>query len=103
MGEVELAEDPDEDKTINAEPGMPSGPMSESPEAWEATMLPSPVRPSAEAIERHKSTHLPYRSWCPVCVKSEGKENAHYRKKKRMNKHTQGNTLPKMSLDYQEL
>ena len=59
IGEVEEAEDQDEDKIIHAEPDMRSGPMSESPEAREATMLPSLVRPSAEAIEKHKTTQLP--------------------------------------------
>ena len=52
IGEVEEAEDQDVDENILAEQDMPNGPMSESPEAREATVLPSPVRPSAEAIER---------------------------------------------------
>ena len=28
----------------------------------------SPGCPTYEEIERHNVTHLPYRSWCPVCV-----------------------------------
>ena len=103
IGEVEEAEDQDVDENILAEQDMPNGPMSESPEAREATVLPSPVRPSAEAIEKHKATHLPYRSWCPVCVKAKGKEDAHYRKKKRKGEQDRSNTLRKISLDYQEL
>ena len=66
-------------------------------------MLPSPVGPSAKAIEKHKATHLPYRSWCTVCVKARGKEDPHYREKKRKDEHERGNILPKTSLDYQEL
>ena len=40
--------------------------------------LNSPVEPSAEAIEQHYTNgHLPYRSWCNVCVRSKGVEAAH--------------------------
>ena len=28
-------------------------------------------------VEEHNVTHLPHRSWCPVCVKARGKEEAH--------------------------
>ena len=41
--------------------------------------LRSPIKPSAEAIAAHYTTHLPYRNWCPVCVKAKGKEDAHRR------------------------
>ena len=34
--------------------------------------LNSPFRPSAEAIAQHYTNHLPYRNWCPVCVKAKG-------------------------------
>ena len=103
IGEVEEDEDQDVDDNILAEQDMPNGPMSESPEAREATVLPSLARPSAEAIEKHKATHLHYRSWCPVCVKANGKEDAHRRKKKGKDEKDRGNALPKISLDYQEL
>ena len=43
-------------------------------------MLRSPMRPSAEDIEKHDATHLPYRTWCPPCVKAKAKEDAHPRK-----------------------
>ena len=42
--------------------------------------LPDPRLPSAEEVERHFiSGHLPYRNWCPVCVKSKGKDASHLR------------------------
>ena len=28
--------------------------------------LSSPIKPSAEDVDRHNLTHLPYRNWCPV-------------------------------------
>ena len=36
----------------------------------------SPSAPTAEEIERHNATHLPHRSWCPICIKARGKEDA---------------------------
>ena len=29
-------------------------------------------------IDEHDKTHLPYRSWCPVCVMAKGKEDGHF-------------------------
>ena len=39
-----------------------------------------PGCPSKEERERHYATHMPFRSWCPVCVQAKGKENPHWRK-----------------------
>ncbi len=39
--------------------------------------LNNPIRPSAEDVEKHYTTHYPYRSWCSICVDSKGKEDAH--------------------------
>ena len=63
--------------------------------------LPEPVRPSAEDVERHNITHLPYRNWCEVCTRAVGREDPHKRKRKR--KHEDKSELPKISMDYQEL
>ena len=41
--------------------------------------LRSPVKPSAEVIAEHYTTHLPYRNWCPVCAKAQGREDPHRR------------------------
>ncbi len=30
-----------------------------------------------EEVEHHKLTHLPYRNWCPECVKAKGKDLDH--------------------------
>ena len=37
-----------------------------------------PGDPTAEEREDHCVTHIPYRSWCPVCVKAKGRESAHH-------------------------
>ena len=36
-----------------------------------------PGLPTAQELEEHNATHLPHRSWCPVCTKARGKEDAH--------------------------
>ena len=59
-------------------------------------------RPSAEDVEAHSTTHVPYRNWCPICVRARGKEDPHQRQtgEKRLRR---GARLPKISMDYQEL
>ena len=42
-------------------------------------VLASPQRPSLKDVELQNATHLPYRSWCPVCVKAKGRESPHER------------------------
>ena len=59
--------------------------------------LLNPLLPSAEEVERHKvSGHIPYRSWCPVCVKARGKEMGHARG----SGEARGRKLPEYSMDY---
>ena len=48
IGEVEETENLDVEEDILGEQDTPNGQMSESPEAREARVLPSPVKPSAE-------------------------------------------------------
>ena len=38
--------------------------------------------PTALEVERHCLTHVPYRSWCPHCVRGRGKEMNHDKKQK---------------------
>ena len=62
--------------------------------------LSSPIRPSAEDVDDHYRTHLPYRNWCPVCVRAKGKEAAHPRDAQ----HEEDKSgLPIVSMDYQTL
>ena len=40
--------------------------------------LVDPKLPTKEEVERHHLMgHLPYRNWCPVCVRAKGKERDH--------------------------
>ena len=52
-------------------------------------------RPSKEEVDIHNRTHLPYRSWCPHCVR--GKARRRNRRKRRRN--VKG-SVPVVSLDY---
>ncbi len=66
--------------------------------------LHSPVGPSARAIELHNYTHLPYRCWCNPCREARAREDAHARLKHGTDEEElEGNALPIISLDYQEL
>ena len=39
--------------------------------------LIDPRKPTKEEVDLHDLFHLPYRNWCPVCVKAKGKELDH--------------------------
>ena len=38
-----------------------------------------PRKPTEREIESHNRTHLPYRNWCPHCVRAKGKDMDHRR------------------------
>ena len=64
--------------------------------------LNSPIKPSAEAIADHYTNHLPYRNWCPICVKAKAQEAAHRRGANAPDKEDRGG-LPTVSMDYNAL
>ena len=39
--------------------------------------LTSPLEPTQQERELHNLTHLPYRSWCEICVKAKGPKKLH--------------------------
>jgi len=39
--------------------------------------LIDPRLPTQREVDEHNLTHLPYRNWCPVCVKAKGKDLDH--------------------------
>ena len=59
----------------------------------------NPSEPTPDEKERHWATHLPYRSWCPVCVKARGREDPHRAHDKRV----EDNAMPRISMDYAEV
>eukprot|EP00971_Amphidinium_carterae_P255889 5080818-Amphidinium_carterae.1 len=41
--------------------------------------LRQPHQPTSLEVQEHRITHMPYRSWCPICVKAKG-QPTHHRK-----------------------
>jgi len=64
-------------------------------ERVEVKVRKDPGEPTKEEINRHNVTHLPYRSWCPICVKAKGKIRAHLGRHKLLEEE-----LPTVSADY---
>ena len=63
--------------------------------------LRSPIRLSARAVELHEYTHLPFSSWCPICIAARSKEDAHRRVKPQYADLEHGGSgLPTVSFDY---
>lgn len=61
-----------------------------------------PRRPSNNEVEKHRRTHIPYRNWCEICVKSMGRDADHRRdvgKERGLSEYSFDYCLPGMSLD----
>ena len=52
-----------------------------------------PSLPKAEEVEEHNVTHLPFRSWCPHCVKGKAKGKKHESSKEK-------SEIAQVSIDY---
>lgn len=65
----------------------------EEEEGKEPNMRLAPKMPTPDEIERHYVTHIPFRSWCPECVKGKAKDYAH----RRVEEHGE---IPVVSTDY---
>ncbi len=52
------------------------------------------LKPSEDEVEKHNATRLPYRNWCPICVRAKGKDADHRRVV------DGSNCLPEFSFDY---
>ena len=49
-------------------------------EGIEIKVKKNPMLPSEKQVEEHyASNHVPYRSWCKVCVLGKGVNSAHFR------------------------
>ena len=40
-------------------------------------VIPSPSPPSRQEALEHNCTHIPFRSWCPHCVRGKAKSDHH--------------------------
>ena len=57
--------------------------------------MPEPRQPTKAEVPRHNLTHLPYRSWCPECVKGRAKADPHKDKNKANDGKTDSGALVK--------
>ena len=62
-------------------------------EAVQPRVRTSPKQPSAAEVEDHMVTHLPFREWCPHCVKGKSGSRPH---RSTHEKHE----IPTLALDY---
>ena len=49
----------------------------ETQQAQRPRGMKAPQQPTRQERFEHELTHLPYRSWCPICVKSKGRTDNH--------------------------
>ena len=54
-----------------------------------------PKLPSEAEVRQHRLTHMPYRNWCPHCVRGRGKEMDHKKKRE-----CEEDGVPEHHLDY---
>ena len=54
----------------------------EEDEAMRCRVCKDPGEPSQRERDEHDVTHLPFRSWCRVCLEAKGKEDPHKRVKR---------------------
>ena len=54
-----------------------------------------PKEPTQKELEEHMVSHLPFRSWCPYCVKGRGRSDPH-----RVRKEKEEPKIPVVVLDY---
>ena len=52
--------------------------IEESAEASEARGIKVSNKPTPEEVAAHELNHLPFRSWCKVCVRSKGTSHPHH-------------------------
>ena len=67
----------------------------EAPEERIAKMRRNPQEPTKEEVERHRLTHVPYRSWCPECVRARAKATPHL-----IQKNPDEKNIPTFHIDY---
>ena len=49
----------------------------ENHQAIKAKAVAAPKQPTEQEIIEHNLTHMPFRSWCPICIQGKGKADAH--------------------------
>ena len=82
-------------KDMAPEAGPPGEPSISSDPHAPLKVARDPGDRTTKEREDHDATHIPFRSWCPICVKAKGREEAH-----RIGKGKERSCKAKVSLDY---
>ena len=93
--EGDLDEDVEEAGDVDLEPDEAADDGRVPAEVVQATGQPVPYSPSDTEVRHHNLTHLPFRSWCAVCVKGKAKAGPHHH----VDTHTNAG-VPVISIDY---
>ena len=75
----ERVEGEEEETAAAPESGEEPGRIGVEGEEVAMKKLGDPRLPSEREIEEHNFTHVPYRNWCPHCVRGRGKDLDHRR------------------------
>ena len=82
LGELILANEHDsdgDDEGIGGEPsrGDPVERVKKEEDKSLVKKMLDPRLPTQEEVEEHYRFHIPYRNWCPVCVRAKGRDMDH--------------------------
>ena len=70
--------------------------VADQDEGRRPAALRAPNRVTQAEREEHELTHIPYRQWCPICVKARGRSTPHRSRTEEQRREG----VPKISLDY---
>ena len=60
----------------------------------------APKGPTKKEKEEHEATHIPYRDWCPHCVRGRGINRPHRGDRQPVEEEEKGRRVPRVSMDY---
>ena len=84
----------DDDDEVD-DSGMDGERISLEEEGEVVKKFKDPKLPTQEEVDKHYVMgHIPYRDWCPVCIKAQGREMGHMKDKEKERR------LPEYSWDY---
>ena len=81
-------------RTEKEEEGAPRRMVQDEVEGGRMRNIGDPRLPSQREVEAHNLTHVPYRNWCPHCVRARGRDLDHRRSLQDERK------IPEFSFDY---
>ncbi len=73
--------------------GEQNGDGESENETAKVKIITNPSAPTQEEIDKHNILHLPYRTWCPHCVRGKGRDDAHAATNRE-------HKIPTLSIDY---